>query len=502
METACAFRWWVALAVGVRLLMAAWLPVTGDEAYFFLWAEHPDYGYYDHPPMVAWWLWALKSIGSSEWILRLPAVAVPLLVAWLLYRFIQPYGVERARLLALLFLFLPLTLVAPITTTDTPLILFSFLSILALGHAWRVDSQPWYAVAGLLLGLAFLSKYFAVLLGLAYLTAFLFTAEGRRRWKGLLVLVLAAAPAVLVNVAWNYSHCWSNILFNLFNRNVESGFSIDKPLLYLLVHLYLLTPPVVYYLFRNRRELRRRMGESEFRIAAFSAWVPLLVLGAIALRREVGLHWVLAFYPPLFLLVGIALRITQLRKATRFMIGFAGLHLVAVIALLTLPTTVWREAKLYDDIVFLKHSDEVAMAVSEVAGDLPLFTTSYTPSAILAHRLGRPVGVMGVGSRYARQDDILTDFRQLEGKAVAILVKADQELADFDDDFERLETQPIEVRGARFLLVKGYSFDLAAYRRRVLAVVRDRCYRIPGFLPAGRCGFLERYFPATETGRE
>ena len=41
-----AFRFWLAGA----------LPMTGDEAYFIRWGEVPDWGYYDHPPMVGWWL--------------------------------------------------------------------------------------------------------------------------------------------------------------------------------------------------------------------------------------------------------------------------------------------------------------------------------------------------------------------------------------------------------------------------------------------------------------
>lgn len=40
-------------------------PVTGDEAYYYWWSEHLSGFYFDHPPMVAWW------IAASPWI-RLP----------------------------------------------------------------------------------------------------------------------------------------------------------------------------------------------------------------------------------------------------------------------------------------------------------------------------------------------------------------------------------------------------------------------------------------------
>jgi hypothetical protein len=44
--------------------------------------------------------------------------------------------------------------------------------------------------------------------------------------------------------------------------------------------------------------------------------------------------------------------------------------------------------------------------------------------------------------------------------------------------------------------VLGREFDYGAYRDRVLAEVRDRYYRIPGYLPRGRCYFCERYWGA------
>ena len=39
--------------VVVRLIAAAWTPLTFDEAYYWTWSKHLAGGYYDHPPMVA-----------------------------------------------------------------------------------------------------------------------------------------------------------------------------------------------------------------------------------------------------------------------------------------------------------------------------------------------------------------------------------------------------------------------------------------------------------------
>jgi hypothetical protein len=71
--------------------------------------------------------------------------------------------------------------------------------------------------------------------------------------------------------------------------------------------------------------------------------------------------------------------------------------------------------------------------------------------------------------------------------------------------FRSVEYRTFVLSGASFHLVLGRGFDYAAYRERVLAPVRDRYYRIPSYLPQGRCYFCERYFgaptcPAGQTG--
>src|SRR6516162_9847409 len=47
----------IALALtAARLLAAGLVPLTEDEAYYRLWAQHLQAGYLDHPPMIAWWI--------------------------------------------------------------------------------------------------------------------------------------------------------------------------------------------------------------------------------------------------------------------------------------------------------------------------------------------------------------------------------------------------------------------------------------------------------------
>lgn len=119
-----------------RVWFSAVLPMTGDEAYFVFWGEHPAGGYYDHPPMVGWWLSGLLVLSHAEWFLRLPALMLPL-VPWCSWWIVRPHGQQRAELAAALVLLQPANVWNVLITTDTPVILFSMLSVVAYVKALR-----------------------------------------------------------------------------------------------------------------------------------------------------------------------------------------------------------------------------------------------------------------------------------------------------------------------------------------------------------------------------
>jgi hypothetical protein len=199
--------------------------------------------------MVGWWLSALISVSEAEWWLRLPAILQPALLSFMLFAFMRDpvdgpsqatrWGVASLTLLA------PASVLDVLITTDIPLVYFSVASALVFLHAVRTRNLPAFALAGLLLGGAFLSKYFAVLLGLAYVGWALWR-PAVWKWKALGLIVLCALPAGLYNAWWNSGHCWSNVMFNVFNRHGNARLSWETPLLYGAMMVWLLTPMVVW----------------------------------------------------------------------------------------------------------------------------------------------------------------------------------------------------------------------------------------------------------------
>jgi len=494
-----ASRQWLLLALAATLLFRFWLsaaaPVTADEAYFILWGRTPALGFYDHPPMVGWMLAPLAALSDAAWLMRLPAVLVPPLAAlgaWLALRCWFGRDEDTANLAALALLLVPVNVWNVFITTDTPLVLFSVASLLVFARAAEKGSNGLFFASGVLLGLAFLSKYFAVLLGLAYL-AWAITA---RNPKALLLVFLGVLPFGLLNLYWNYEACWCNVMFNAINRHEDddSGWSLATPALYAASLAYL-AAPLLWYAWRGRGKLReawRRPGER----ALLLAWLaPFALFAALSPVKRIGLHWLLSFVPALVLSAALALERRQLASGVRVFAWFAVLHAVSIAVIAALPLETWQSTRFYGRLVFPGRIAELTEAIAPAVPGRILATDSYASAALLAYHARRPVPVFGLGTSHARQDDINSDWRSFAGKDFVILRRELPLPQDYAPYFAGIEVRKIALGGGTYHAVLGHGFNYAAYRDGVLAVVRERFYRIPPRLPVGHCYFFERYYP-------
>ena len=489
------FKFALLATLAIKLVLACVIPMSGDEAYFIIWAKHLDFGYYDHPPMAGWFIHLMLYLGNSEIMIRMPAILLSTGIGIGIYRLLKPYDEAKAALIAALFLISPLNILNVLITTDTPLILFVFLSAAALFKALHKDKLRWYALSGVFFGMAFLSKYFAVLLGLGYLAYFIFSSKSRQKTRGLILLFLAALPFALINLYWNYTHCWDNILFNLYTRNEGEQVSLEKVAIFIGTQLYLITPPIVYYLFRHRADFMQRIHSSPFKLFAFAFLIPMTAFAVLSLKKVIGLHWVLAFYPFLYLLLYLFLSKDELIKTTRFMVWFSALHLAAIAIIAILPMETWKQTKLYDGIVFMFKTDEISAIIRpyEQQGFL-LSADGYTPAAIISYSYGKDFFVFGEGSYHARQDDIVTDFRQFKGRNILILKKSAPDLMQYMPYFQRVESKQFTLKSVTFYFVLGYDFDYENYKDNVLTHIKNKYYKIPSYLPHAPCYFHEKYF--------
>lgn len=486
------------LTLAFRFWLAAVVPITGDEAYFIWWGKVPDWGFYDHPPMIGWWLAGLLSVSDAEWWLRLPQVVQPLLLALavrLAWPRLWPAQAGYRDWLALLVLLAPVNVWNVFVTTDTALVYCAVLSGLAWLRATQDDSPRWYLVAGIFLAGAVLSKYFAALLGFAYLVDAL-RRRTPRAFAGLAIAYACTVPALLVMAWWNSEHCWTNYLFNFVNRHGSgnTGLNLTTPLLYPAMLLYILTPPAVWALLRRQPICRPASADFSLdRSLLVLTAVPLVLFALLSLAKTIGLHWVLSFVPFALMLAARRLMPGGLQKLVVFFLGFAVLHVALAITVSRLPLETWRKLGVYPGLVLTLESK--ALVEHAAPGETLLASDGYSNAVILGYNLGRYVPVLGPGSGHARHDDILTDWRAHDGRDITVLRKTAPKAGEYDAWFRSVSIDSFEQRGARFWVVRGQGFDYAAYRDTVLAEIRRRFYAVPDWLPLRGCYFCDRYFP-------
>jgi hypothetical protein len=160
-----------------------------------------------------------------------------------------------------------------------------------------------------------------------------------------------------------------------------------------------------------------------------------------------------------------------------------------------LPADIWKSSRFYARLVFPGRIAELRAAAALDLQGRVVATDSYASAALLEYHLREPVVVFGRGTSHARQDDIDTDWRSLEGKAIVILRRELPAAGEYEPYFRSLETRRYALGGGVYHALIGTGFSYAAYRDGVLTQVRERYYRIPPRLPVGRCYFFERYFP-------
>ena len=210
--------------VALRLVAAAWTPLTFDEAYYWMWSKHLAGGYYDHPPAVAFVIRAGTMIaGDTELGVRLVSILLALPMSFAVYR-TAAILFGGVRVAATATILLNVTMMAAvgtlIVTPDAPLLVASSFVLFFLAKVLETGRGAWWLAVGAAVGVALLSKYTALFFGLAILI-WLVAVPKLRRWLispwpylGGLVALAVFAPVIL----WNADHHWVSFLKQLFGR--------------------------------------------------------------------------------------------------------------------------------------------------------------------------------------------------------------------------------------------------------------------------------------------
>ena len=304
--------------VAMRLVAAAWTPLTFDEAYYWMWSQHLAGGYYDHAPAVAYVIRAGTMIlGDTELGVRLVSILLALPMSFAVYR-AAAILFGGIRVAATATILLNVTLMAAvgtlIVTPDAPLLVASSFVLFYLAKVLETGRGVWWLAVGAAVGAALLSKYTALFFGPAILI-WLVTVPKLRRWLispwpylGGLVALAVFAPVIL----WNADHQWVSFLKQFGRARIENfnpvflgeliptQFAFATPLVFILGVMGLHA-----MIWRDAGAFPARMliNSMFWTIVAYFAWH--------ALHARVEANWFAPVYPAFAIAAAVAVHLTR-----------------------------------------------------------------------------------------------------------------------------------------------------------------------------------------------
>jgi dolichol-phosphate mannosyltransferase len=290
----------IVIACGLRLFYGACVELLPEETYYWAYARHLDFGYLDHPPMVAWLIAAGRALfGDGEFGVRVGAFFSAVIAAGFMYRVTRRlFGADAALAAVLLLQTLPyFFLTGLLMTPDAPLFAawagaLYFLERALIGGR----AKAWWG-AGVCFGVGLLAKYTIALLGASTLLFMLMDKPSRawlRRFEPYGAALLAAVIFSPV-IVWNAQHEWASFLFQTTRRLADHPqFALPKLIASMLV---LLTPTglAAALLLLRRFPTGGAAADASLRRAwrwlQVSTLAPLAVYALFSLRHEVKLDW-------------------------------------------------------------------------------------------------------------------------------------------------------------------------------------------------------------------
>ena len=318
----------------LRLLAAAWTPLTFDEAYYWMWSKHLAFGYYDHPPMVALVIRLGTMIaGDTEFGVRLASILLALPMSYAVYRSAQIlFG--GARVAATAAILLNVTLMAAvgtlIVTPDAPTLVAASFVLLFCAKVLESGQGAWWLAVGLAVGAAMLSKYTALFFGPAILI-WLVSVPTLRRWfasvwpyLGGLVALAVFSPVIL----WNRDHQWVSFIKQIGRAKIEDfrptfiAELIPTQVAFATPLVFILGAMGLYAL------MARRTGASASRaLINVMVWTIVAYFGWHALHARVEANWLAPVYPAFAIAAAVTAHATiwgpRARRLVAFCLGWA-----------------------------------------------------------------------------------------------------------------------------------------------------------------------------------
>lgn len=314
--------WWV-----VNLLQAAFTELADDEAYYYLFSQSLELGYFDHPPITAL-LVRMGSVFGGEFGIRLFFTILQPVYLYILYRIIKPDNEPATHrdvvLFAVICAAMPIMqLYGFIAVPDAPLMFFSALFLLFYKRFTTRNT----AIDAILMGVAIAALAYSKYHGALVVSFTLLSNVRIFRNPRLYLAGAVAVVLILPHLWWQYEHDWASFSYHLSGRN--KMFRANYVSEYLL-NLVAIFNPLLFPLYIKAWIKTKAQNPTQ---RAIMTMIPAFILffGFSSLRGYVQPQWII---PITFGFIMILWLYARKSERLRKYVMWTGLITISLVVLL------------------------------------------------------------------------------------------------------------------------------------------------------------------------
>jgi 4-amino-4-deoxy-L-arabinose transferase and related glycosyltransferases of PMT family len=286
------FKWFVLAWTFLNLVQAYFTELTSDEGYYWFYSTSLQWGYYDHPPMVALLIHAGTLLFKNEFGVRLFTVLMSTGSLMLFYQLLPDKTVFNKRSWLLYLSFPLITYLSFIVFPDGPLIFFSLLFLYLFKRFINTENLITAIWLGISMALMLYSKYHAVLvIGFTILANLYLLRRPLFYLAGIIGLLL-----FLPHLWWQYQHHFVTFGYHLSGRT--DPWSTKHVLEYISQQIPAIGLGVFFipFVWKSKDVMERTM-----KTIAIGTFIFFFIS---SFKTFVHFHWTsIALYPILYLAV-------------------------------------------------------------------------------------------------------------------------------------------------------------------------------------------------------
>jgi hypothetical protein len=311
---------WTAL----NIAQAYSLELQADEAYYWMYSRYLEWGYFDHPPMVALFILIGDSLFHNELCMRLVTILVSSISVYVLWLTLKRYAVNAWAFILVVAGTLIFHIYGFTTTPDAPL--FFFAVLFYYFYQKYIDEDKWSLalILGAVIACMLYSKYHAVLLVAFTVMSNIKLLKRPSFWAIAVIAVVFYIP----HIWWQIRHDYPSVNYHLYERAVRI-YNPENSYLYVPGQLLMAGPLIGWFIFYVA-----------FTTKIKDAFIRCLMVNGIGIfaffffttfRGEAQPHWTLIAFAPLIMLALI--RFNQWGKIPKWFNTVAIINIMLIIAL-------------------------------------------------------------------------------------------------------------------------------------------------------------------------